>query len=64
MKLSEYIEQLQELQNQYCDVDVKINKIYECIDLTSNSTYESVDAPFFDKNHNCVIVHTEFECFH
>lgn len=63
MKISEYIEQLQDIQNKHGDVDVEINRIYECIDLRTSSTFESVDKPFYDEKHNCVIVHKEFVGF-
>ena len=60
MKISEYIQYLQELKNKRGDVDVKVNKTYECADLSINDTYQDVEKPFFDKSQNCVIIYDEF----
>ena len=60
MKISEYIQYLQELKNKRGDVDVKVNKTYECADLSINDTYEDVEKPTFDKEQNCVVVYDEF----
>ena len=60
MKISEYIQYLQELKNKCGDVDVKVNKTYECADLSINDTYEDVEKPIFDKGQNCVIIFDEF----
>ena len=60
MKISEYIQYLQELKNKFGDVDVKVNKIYECADLSINDTYEDIEKPIFDKSQNCVVIYDEF----
>ena len=60
LKISEYIQCLQELKNKFGDVDVKVNKTYECADLSINDTYQDVEKPFFDKSQNCVIIYDEF----
>ena len=60
MKISEYIQCLQELKNKCGDVDVKVNKIYECADLSINDTYEDVEQPIFDKEQKCVVIYDEF----
>ena len=39
MKISEYIKYLQELKNKHGDVDVKVNRIFECADLSINDTF-------------------------
>ena len=60
MKISEYIQYLQELKNKRGDVDVKVNKTYECADLSINDTYQDVEKPIFDKGQKCVIIYDEF----
>ena len=60
MKISEYIQYLQELKNKRGDVDVKVNKTYESADLSINDTYQDVEKPIFDKSQNCVIIYDEF----
>lgn len=60
MKISEYIQCLQELKNKCGDVDVKVNKTYECADLSINDTYEDVEKPIYDKEQNCVVIFDEF----
>lgn len=49
MKLSEYIKQLQELKDRCGDVKVKLNKTYECFDLSINDTYKDPEDPFMIK---------------
>ena len=60
MKISEYIQYLQELKNKHGDVDIKVNKTFECADLSINDTYEDVEKPIFDKGQNCVVIYDEF----
>lgn len=60
MKISEYTQYLQELKNKHGDVDVKVNKTYECCDLSINDTYEDVEKPEYDKGQNCVIIYSDF----
>ena len=61
MKISEYIQHLQELKNEHGDLEVKVNKIYECIDLSINDTYEDAKKPFYDKKQKCVVVLSEYD---
>ena len=60
MKISEYIQCLQELKNKHGDVDVKVNRTFECADLSINDTYEDVEKPIYDKSQKCVIIYDEF----
>ena len=60
MKISDYIRHLQELKNKHGDVDVKVNRTFECADLSINDTYEDVEKPIFDKDQNCVVIYDEF----
>ena len=60
MKISDYIRHLQELKNKCGDVDVKVNKTYECADLSINDTYEDVEQPIYDKEQKCVVIYDEF----
>ena len=60
MKISEYIQYLQELKNKHGDVDVKVNRKFECADLSINDTFKDVEQPFYDKGKNCVIIYDEF----
>ena len=61
MKISEYIQHLQELKNEHGDLEVKVNKTYECIDLSINDTYEDAKKPFYDKKQKCVVVLSEYD---
>lgn len=60
MKISEYIQYLQELKNKHGDVDVKVNKTYECADLSINDIFEDVEKPIYDKEQKCVVIYDEF----
>ena len=60
MKISEYVQYLQELKNKHGDVDVKVNKTYECADLSINDTFEDVEKPIYDKEQKCVVIFDEF----
>ena len=61
MKISEYIQHLQELKNEHGDLEVKVNKTYECIDLSINDTFEDAKKPFYDKKQKCVVVLSEYD---
>ena len=61
MKISEYIQHLQELKNKYGDLEVKVNKTYECIDLSINDTFEDAKKPFYNKKQKCVVVLSEYD---
>ena len=60
MKISEYIQYLQKLQNKYGDVDVKVNITYECSDLSINDTFKEPELPYYNKKKKSVIVYSEF----
>ena len=60
MKISEYIHCLQELKNKHGDVDVKVNRTFECADLSINDTFEDVEKPIYDKEQKSVIIYSEF----
>ena len=61
MKISEYIQHPQELKNEHGDLEVKVNKTYECIDLSINDTFEDAKKPFYDKKQKCVVVLSEYD---
>ena len=63
MKISEYVQYLQELKNKHGDVDVKVNRIFECSDLSINDTYSDPEEPYFDDDQECVVVHYEYKSF-
>ena len=60
LKISEYIQYLQELKNKRGDVDVKVNKTYEWNGLSINDTYKSAEKPFYNKKQNCIVIESEF----
>ena len=60
MKISDYIRHLQELKNKHGDVDVKVNRTFECADLSINDTFEDVEKPIFDEEQKSVIIYSEF----
>lgn len=60
MKISDYIQCLQELKNKHGDVDVEVNKTFECADLSINDVYEDVEKPKYDKDQNCIVIYDEF----
>ena len=60
MKISEYIQCLQELKNKHGDVDIKVNRTFECADLSINDTFEDVEKPIFDEEQKSVIIYSEF----
>ena len=63
MKLSEYIQHLQELKNKRGDVDVKVNITYECADLSINDTYKDAENPYYDKGQNYIIIYSDFRSY-
>ena len=63
MKISEYIQYLQKLQNKHWDVDVKVNITYECSDLSINDTFKEPELPYYDKKKKSVIVYREFSFY-
>ena len=60
MKLDDYIKQLEDLKSKYGNVDVKVNKTYECSDLSINDTFKEPELPYYDKKKKSVIVFSEF----
>lgn len=60
MKISEYIQYLQELENKHGDVDVKVNITYECSDLSINDTFNEPELPYYDEEQKSVIIYSEF----
>ena len=60
MKISEYVQYLQKLQNKHGDVDVKVNITYDCSDLSINDTFKEPELPYYDKKKKSVIVYREF----
>ena len=48
MKPDDYIKQLEDLKSKYGNVDVKVNKTFECMDLSINDTYSDPEEPYFD----------------
>ena len=60
MKISEYIRHLQELKNEHGDVDVEVNRTFECGDLSINDTFEEPELPYYDKEQKSIIIYSEF----
>lgn len=60
MKISEYVQHLQELKNKHGDVDVKVNRTFECADLSINDTFQKPELPYYDKERKSVIIYSEF----
>ena len=63
MKLDDYIKLLEDLKSKYGNVEVKINKTYECFDLSINETYSDTEKPYYNKDQKCIIVHSDFISF-
>lgn len=57
MKLENYIKRLQDLKSKYGNVDVKINKTYECVDLSFNDTFSDAEEPYFDDDNECIVIY-------
>lgn len=60
MKISDYIKNLQDLQNKHGDIEIEINKELECSDLSTVDTYETAERPYYDKIRDAVIIFREF----
>lgn len=60
MKISEYIQYLQELENKHGDVDVKVNITYECSDLSINDTFKEPEKPEYNKRQKCIVIYSNF----
>lgn len=60
MKISDYIKFLQDLKNKHGDIEIEINKEYECSDLSTNDTYETPEKPYYNKKRNSVIIFRNF----
>ena len=60
MKISEYIQCLQELKNKCGDVDIKVNRTFECADLSINDTFKEPELPYYDEEQKSVIIYSEF----
>lgn len=60
MKLDDYIKLLEDLKSKYGNVEVKINKTYECNDLSINDTYSDPEEPYFDDDQECVVLYSDF----
>ena len=63
MKISDYIKFLQDLKNKHGDIEIEINKEYECYDLSTNDTYETPEKPYRNKKRNSVIIFKDFEFY-
>lgn len=63
MKVSQYIKQLQDLQDKHGDVDVKVNITYECSDLSINDTYKDPEKPEYNKRQKCIVIYREFSFY-
>ena len=60
MKLDDYIKHLEALKSKYGNVEVKINKTYECYDLSINDTFKDPEEPYFDDDQKCVVLYSDF----
>lgn len=60
MKISEYVQYLQELKNKHGDVDVEVNRTFECADLSINDTFQEPELPYYDKEQKCIVIYDEF----
>lgn len=60
MKISEYVQYLQELKDEHGDVDVEVNRTFECADLSINDTFQDPELPYYDKEQKSVIIYSEF----
>ena len=63
MKISEYIKYLQELKNKHGNVDVKVNRIFECSDLSINDTFNDPEKPEYNKRQKCIVIYREFSFY-
>ena len=60
MKISEYIQCLQELKNKHGDIEVKVNRTFECSDLSIIDTFKEPELPYYDKEQKSIIIYSEF----
>ena len=63
MKISEYMQYLQKLQNKHGDVDVKVNITYECSDLSINDTFNDPEKPEYNKRQRYIVIYREFSFY-
>lgn len=63
MKLDDYIKILKDLKSKYGNVEVAVNKTYECMDLSINDTFLDPEKPYYNKDQKCVVVHEDFVRF-
>ena len=63
MKISEYIKYLQNLKSEHGDIEIEINKEFECYDLSIIDTYETPEKPYYNKKRNSVIIYREFDIY-
>ena len=60
MKLDDYIKQLEDLKSKYGNVDVKVNKTYECFGLSINDTFKDPEKPEYNKRQKCIVIYSNF----
>ena len=60
MKLDDYIKQLEDLKSKYGNVDVEVNRTFECADLSINDTFQKPELPYYDEEQKSVIIYSEF----
>lgn len=63
MKISDYIKELQNLENKHSDIEIEINREIECSDLSVIDTYDTPEKPYYDKKRNSVIIYREFDIY-
>ena len=63
MKISEYIELLQNLKNKHGDIEIEINRELEWYDLSINNTFETPEKPYYNKKRNSVIIFRDFSFY-
>ena len=60
MKVSEYIKCLQNLKNKHGDIEIEINREYECSDLSINNTFDTPQKTYYNKKRNSAIIFRDF----
>ena len=63
MKLDKYIKMLEDLKSKYGNVDIKVNKTFECYDLSISETYSDLEEPYYNKDQKCIVVYSDFVSF-
>ena len=60
LKISEYIEYLQELKNKHGDADITVRtkSFHQNLDIDEN--YTTPDKPYFDKYQKRYVIHSNF----